>query len=502
MHATLADLRDDLADLASIAESIGRSVWRHKALLGRTCANYLPETHAFLAARTEDLRESAQDLSARIRSATSGASSWADADVPRLTELKRTASDLLRSYQANLAFVLSAGDWQSPSFLHATVSQAGAQTGKIAANKTDYKRDGHLDEKAYAESFTREYLRGTVFSKPEVYVTSSGMAALSTLVSFLQTNQRVRGPILVGAASYFENKIVLERAFPGQVHYADESDADGVVDAARRLRPQAVFLDSLCNSDTLDAPDVASLVPRLMSVLPRESSLVIDNAGMAIACRPSDFLPALGRHARLYVIESLNKYHQFGFDRVTGGVIWTPGGLIPTALNRSRVHLGTMMPDASVLAMPEPNRELLRRRMERMGRNALALAEAIDARVATNPSSAVSHVVYPGLPSHSSARWSRTRWFHGSSLVLAFKPGRRSVPTYRKFVDRAIETARDARVPLNAGTSFGFDVTRVYLTAEHATDVTKPFVRVSVGTETTAEIDALASALISAIESL
>ncbi len=502
MHATLADLRDDLADLASIAESGGGQVLRHKARLERTAEHYRPETHAFLSKQAEGLWSEYQGLTRRIHSALGETSAWTDADVPRLTDLKHTAADLLRSFQANLAFVLSAGDWQSPSFLHSMVSQAGAQTGKIVANQNDYKRDGHLDEKSYAERFSAEYLRGTSVFSPETYVTSSGMAALATLVFYLQADGKARGPILAGESIYFENKIVLEKAFPGQVTYANESNASAFLDAARRLRPQAVFLDSLCNSDTLDVPNLSKIIPGLISILPRAAHIVVDNAGLAVSCRPSDYLPTIGRHARLYVIESLNKFHQFGFDRVTGGVVWTPRSFLPTAFNRSRVHLGTMMPDASVLAMPEPSRDLLNRRMVRMGRNAMTLADRIEAHLAAHPSDAVSHVVYPGLRTHSSAAWAKTRWFHGCSLVLAFQPKRQDVPTYRKFVGLAIAAARDAGVPLVAGTSFGFDVTRVYLTAEHATDVTKPFVRISVGTETASEIDAIGSAFISAIESL
>ncbi|MEY4722804.1 MAG: hypothetical protein RLZZ324_317, partial [Candidatus Parcubacteria bacterium] len=191
-----------------------------------------------------------------------------------------------------------------------------------------------------------------------------------------------------------------------------------------------------------------------------------------------------------------------GFDRVTGGIVWTPFSLLPTGLGRARVHLGTNMPDASVLALPEPDRELLMRRMRRMGRNAQTLAERLDEHLTGRTKGSVAHVVYPGLPSHSSAPWAKERWFHGSTLVLAFRTGFRTVARYQAFVNRVIDLARNARVDLVSGTSFGLDVTRVYLTAVHATDVTRPFVRVSVGTETAAEIEALTDVFISAIDSL
>ncbi|MEI6511177.1 MAG: PLP-dependent transferase [Candidatus Uhrbacteria bacterium] len=501
MHATLADLREDLADLQSIAESSGGQVWRHKARLDRTAEHYRPETHAFLSRQANDLWSEYQELATRIQTSLGETTAWTDADVPRLTDLKHAAADLLRSFQANLAFVLSAGDWQSPTFLHSLVPQAGAQVGRIVGTQNDYKRDGHLDADAYEKAFRKEYIDGMTLFPPEVCLTSSGMAAFATLVSFLQS-EGVRGPILVGSASYFENKVVLRKAFPGQIVYVDESDADAVVAAAKRLQPQAVFLDTICNFATLALPDMATLVPRLLSTLSRKAYLVIDNAGMAATCQPLSWLPAIGIHARLFVVESLNKYYQLGFDRVTAGVVWTTGGLMPCGIRQTRINLGTNIPDASVLALPEPNRGLLERRLGRMGRNAQRLAETLEAYLAEHPKTAVKNIVYPGLPKHPSAKWSKSRRFNGSFLALAFKPGCQDVPTYKKFVDRAIEKARRDGVDLVSGTSFGFDVTRVYLTTIHYTSVTKPFVRISVGTETAAELDAVARVLISAIESV
>ena len=512
MHATLADLREDLTDLLAIAESCEKRVLRHQNGLDRSNGSYRKETLAFLTAQTEQLRVAYRDLADPLRDALKKSGAWTMADAERLLRLKRESADLLRALQSNLAFVLSAGDWQSPSFLHSVTPQAGTQVGKIVGTRNDYKRDRHLDADAFEKAFAKEYLGSSPLFPLEAHLTSSGMAAFSTLVFHLRADRQVRGPILAGASIYFENKIVLEKAFPGQVRYVNESDADAVVEAARKLRPQAVFLDTLCNTDTLAVPDMPSIVPRLLAVLGKQTYLVVDNSGMALACQPADWLRTIGSairpvvkletRTRLFVIESLNKYYQFGFDRVTGGIVWTPEEFAPSGIGKARVCLGTNMPDASVLAMPEPNRRLLRRRIERMGRNAQCLAERIDAYLDEHPDGPVSHVVYPGLPSHSSAAWAKTRWFHGSFLVLAFRHGRQDAKTYQKFVSLVIDKARRAGVDLVSGTSFGFDVTRIYLTALRATNVTRPFVRISAGTETSDEMEAIARVLITTIESL
>ena len=65
---------------------------------------------------------------------------------------------------------------------------------------------------------------------------------------------------------------------------------------------------------------------------------------------------------------------------------------------------------------------------------------------------------------------------------------------------RVIEEAKKRDLDLVSGTSFGFNVTRIYLTAMHADEIIKPFVRVSVGTETCDEIERLAQAFEAAMK--
>ena len=52
---------------------------------------------------------------------------------------------------------------------------------------------------------------------------------------------------------------------------------------------------------------------------------------------------------------------------------------------------------------------------------------------------------------------------------------------------------------LLGGSSFGFDTTRIYLTAEGA-DYGEPFVRVAAGTEHRLEIECVAEALVAAVQ--
>ena len=163
---------------------------------------------------------------------------------------------------------------------------------------------------------------------------------------------------------------------------------------------------------------------------------------------------------RVIAFESLLKHVQLGLDRANAGVIVCrpPEG---PALDAMRERLGTIAPDWAVAALPEPDREVLERRLARLERNAGVLAERL-----------------PG------AAWAGC----GSYLVL--DPG---MPL-ETYVERALAAARAAGVQVVSGTSFGFDVTRLYVTGA-GSDVREPFLRVSAGTEHRPEIERVAEAL-------
>lgn len=490
MNQSLQDIKDDFAELLALAESCGARVWKFKTHFEQNPGEYREEARGFVGAHADALWNTCQDVAEGLRGHIAAADGWTADLAPELVRAKHEAADLLRALHANLGFVLSAGDWQSPTFLHSLQPQSGKYAGRIVGTENDYKRDWHHDAALYEVAFRASYIDSPLHLPPRVFLTSSGMAAFTTAVDHIRMRGGMRGPLLVGSGCYFENKILLERLFPGQITYADEFDADAFVTAAKRLSPCAVFVDSLCNTDTVAMPDLAKLLPALSRALPRRAALVLDNSGMATMFQPLRHLPRVF-HPRLYVVESMNKFYQFGFDRVTGGVLWT-AGVESIALMKSRVHLGTNMPDASALTLPWPDRAALDKRLARIGRNALDLARRLDAHASAHPGGALARVVYPGLPNYPGYAWTKDLPFHGAFLVLSFAPRHARVSSYQKFVAQVVDEARSRGVGIVSGTSFGMDVTRIYLTALHSNRLTKPFVRVSVGTETEDEIAALA----------
>src|SRR5205823_966560 len=112
----------------------------------------------------------------------------------------------------------------------------------------------------------------------------------------------------------------------------------------------------------------------------------------------------------------------------------------------------------------------------RLGRNAEALAAHVE-----DAGSPFVRATHPSLESHRGHALARRLWFRGGYVELDL--GVDAGPDERRrFAARLLAEARRRSVPLVAGASFGFDVTRVYVTAADASAGT-PFVRVAAGTE-------------------
>lgn len=361
-------------------------------------------------------------------------------------EVDRLAA-VVRAQHALLGGLVTAGDWQSPSFAHSLHAQAGRQAGRIRPHVTDYKRDRHLDGAPYEALYVADYVGGGADAR--AYLTSCGMAAFTTVLGLLALELQPRGPVLLGRSTYHETKGLVTATFGERVLLVDEEDTSAIVGALERVRPAALFLDSLCNAPGLAVPDLDAILRRV----PPTCWAVVDNTCLATSCRPFDS-PA----PRLLVHESLLKLAQLGLDRVTAGIVVARG---PGAerLSGLREHLGTNIPDASVYALPLPRREILDGRLARVARNARLLAAATGAR-------------WPG---------------RGGLLEL-------DTADADGFVARALAEARRRRVQLVVGAGFGFDATRVYNVAAE-----RPFLRIAAGAEHRLRADAVASALAAAL---
>ena len=341
---------------------------------------------------------------------------------------------LIRREYGVAAALATAADWQSPSFGHSLRSQAGRHEGRVRPHSDDYKRDRHPDAAAYEAAYLREFVRAPGV---RAFATNCGMSALTTILAFLD----VEGTILLGRSSYHETRELVRAAFARRVVEMDEAD---LVGALKQIRPGALFVDSLCNSRGLAVPELGPILAAA------DCWVVVDNTCLGPVCRP------FGSAApRLLVWESLLKLAQFGLDRANAGILLARGPGVDR-LDSLREHLGTNVPDTSILSLPRPDRARLERRLARLERNAAILAERLGG-------------FHPDV---------------GPLLQL-------DVPEPNAWIARALEQARRRSVQVVAGTSFGFDHTRVYVTAPGPDS----FLRIAPGTEDRLRIETVAEAL-------
>jgi cystathionine beta-lyase/cystathionine gamma-synthase len=471
-------LESALAELEAAQESVtpavaGRVRLESRALIGR------------LGRRGREL-EGLAEAAAVARDAR---------ELAALTAARGLRAELLRSELALVGALVTASDWQSPSFGHSLRSAAGRQTGLIEAHRTDYKRDRHLDAEAYERAYVREFVGR---SGARALMTSCGMSAFTTIVGFLLGEGKLRDRyVVVGRGLYHETKQLLYGAIPRQVIETDELIPESIALAVEKFRPAAVFFDSVSN--TARAPVID---PRwLFALLSRGvdgAYAVVDATGTTVAALPP--LPATTDGVHVVLFESLLKYCQLGLDRANAGIV-VAWGEDAGALSRYREHLGTNVPDVAVHVLPPPNRPLLLRRLARLERNARLVAERLEWAVEEAGRRVVEAVVSPLLPSHPCHARAARLPFAGSCLALRLAPGYEEPAWRERLLERALDAARRRGVSLIAGASFGFDTTRIYVTAA-STEFGEPFVRIAVGAEHRQAIEELAEALAEAVAGL
>ena len=488
-HSALFTSRTDLSEDVSILRSLVlqsiNKLSGFERLLNRHAYHLPVSTDAIAHQETSNMASKYVSLEKQLKMLAT--------DIGTITSVESLASAAqkkneifftIRSLQAILGSLLVMTDWQSPSFLHSLASQAGVQTGKIIGTINDYKRDQHLDAQSYEDAFRKEYFDALIKFPIAVYATSSGMAAFTTILMYLLSQNKINGPVILGKSSYFEYKELVRKIIKQKIIEVDDMDTSEILSTIKTEKPSILFFDTLCNAADIAMPDLPTILTALRKTATRPTYAVIDNTGLATTFQPLHYQ---GRHVHIIGHESLNKYHQFGMDRVTGGVMYGYG-LSIGGLFTMREHAGTNISDASVCALPAPDKKMLLSRLNRLQRNATALASHIQSLVDTHPKSVIERVLYPGLPMHPSYPSTKRYRFTGSFFSLAFKPRYRSIWQYKRFVARVISQARRLNVNIVSGTSFGLPTTRIYLTAIH-TDYTQPFVRIAVGTEHLMQIE-------------
>jgi len=366
--------------------------------------------------------------------------------------------DQIRMAYLERADSLIKNDWQSPAYLSSIDNEAGRRNGKIVGNIDDYTRDQHDLSKTYEKKFSKEYLPRIGILPFEPYITSSGMAALGTIIHTIHRLHGVNETILVGKHSYFQNLELLSSSF-ARVIIFDEMNHDEWMNLVKVENPLAIFVDTMCNESELTVPPVLQIGKYLRQQTKRKVYLVIDNSMLSIGFPWWDILKYRSRNLVIVGWESLNKYYQFGMDRTTGGVMWGTGKM-NIALFRGRINSGTILPDINTAMLPTPNRVVMLKYLARIEENRIILQKMM------------------GITGISAD----TGYGFSGAQVIVKLGDNYSYDKIQNLIKRIIALAKKKNVQISAGSSFGLRNTRIYLTARK-TEFAQMFLRISVGVE-------------------
>lgn len=450
----------------------------------------LEDSYALLIKETNTLIAHYETEDITIRNTNNEIASFQPSNqlLDRTTTTIMRSREFLRIHQVQTGALITSTDWQSPSYAHTVRSQAGRQINAIYATVNDYKRDRHDDASRFERAFVKEYVDNWIKFPVYAYATASGMAAFTTILNYLLLEKKAKGKVLIGNSIWFQNKGLLISAFGNQIISVDESDTPEIIHIIKNERPSMVIFDSLTNAADVSVPNLPEIIQAVVKNAKEETYIVIDNTCLACTFQPLKYVFAKRTPVRLLVFESLNKYHQFGMDRVTGGIIWCYGAGT-MQISDYRAHLGTNIPDASIASLPSPNRKRLNARLARHSRNTTIIVERLQLWVNTHQKNPIDSISYPESASH------------GSFFVVRFKEFYQSVPYYNSFVSKIMHEARKRKIDMIGGTSFGLNTTRIYLTSLKSKP-SAPFVRISVGTEHLAQIELIISVFIKVFSSL
>ncbi|MCC6639285.1 PLP-dependent transferase [Candidatus Falkowbacteria bacterium] len=483
MNQNTHDLIVDFNRLERLAQSAQIRLQQYVNEVSKSRDHYAPTVCDFLISQAKQLNVSFER--------------FVDEVGNEATRDKEVLSHKLRLLYSQLGATLTMSDWQAPGFESSKTMLMGQQKDFVTPHYKDYQRDLHKTGKVYQKKFVKEYVDSQFHRSPEAFVFSSGQSAYFTTAFHVHIRLEPGEIVVAGKGSYFENIYVLSRLFKDRVVFFDENNIDALVDLVKEKKPRAIFIDTLSNSYGMPAPDMNRLIKEVLPLFSQGSFVVLDNTLLATSFQPLALFPPL-QHLRYFIVESLMKYHQFGMDRATGGVVIC-SEIDGIGMLLSRMHAGTMMPDANVAMMPTPDRALFDERLKRLHRNTQYLAQLLHDHLTKHPHRHISHIVHPQLPNHPSYAWAKDMKFCGSSFAVAFKDKHQHYLLYRMIINRMMRIARRKGVMLSGGTSFGMDATRVYVTARLNTVDVTPFMRVSPGTETIDEIQALGEVLIEAL---
>lgn len=363
----------------------------------------------------------------------------------------------------------------SPTTSGSLHQDQGNHQGRIVSAVNDYTRDQHLIGRTFEQAFSRQFIPVRGILPQWCYSTNSGMAALSTIIAFLQGEQYLnQGSIWIDQQCYFEEQLLLHQRL-SHLQIIPINLRDNVASLMAQHPPAVLFLDTAYNAPA--ASPTRDHFIKLINQLPSTTIIVID----ATATKGLGQLKSVFAKRQYIAWESLTKYHTYGTDLTTGGIIY---GNIPNLVRMYtyRDHGGTTMSEWATTILPRPHQTISKLLWQRHIRNASLISKHLHHHL---KNTAIQ--VYGGEDDNTP--------------LLRISRSKTSARTYIRCIQHIVREAKKRNVLVFTGTSFGLPITRLYVPASRPGQGV-PFIRIACGIEPISIVELLADSIVRGVNKL
>ena len=301
----------------------------------------------------------------------------------------------------------------------------------------------------------------------ETLLVNSGMGAFTLIITTLLDHiNQTKNYISVGKNSYFEILLFFkENTFIKSLFIA-ENNINEIIKKAEDSNCIAINLDVITNTlhaTTINLKTLFSNLKKIKRSTPLYLLLDTTLAGPNFQC--SDYLKTLPNFLHIMLYKSLQKFDQYGDDKVSGGMLTyiTNKTNSPLALNKYRGILGINIPEINIHSLCN-NKLITEKRYNRINRN--------------------GELIFKYLKQYKK-EFKKISFNNGGVVFIQYHYTSKN--NYEKKINSIIKHAFEQGLLICNSSSFGFNYTHLmYLEYEH-----EKFIRLAPGMEFSSEIQTL-----------
>lgn len=321
----------------------------------------------------------------------------------------------------------------------------------------------------------------------ELLLTSSGMAAFTTIQLYLLQQLNINDNILLPPYIYFEAMEQLQGLKHINLLYSPTFDAEDIVHEAEKTNAHVVFIDPVANIVGLPTTNIRHFA-KIVCSCPGWADRIVVIDGTMVSGGMTIYDWFKGPHApTVLYYESASKYLQLGLDLQMAGVVVYPSRL-DECMRTIRRNAGTVLYSRGATLMPPVDYRLYQTRTSLLSDNAEKIHEHLQTGLRS-----VAEACFPNV-------WREFGWRHGGALITIclLGDGMNNKEGLEACIELILRAAEARDTPLTKGVSFGFSTSRISAASSMARD-SEPFLRIAVGIDME-DISGLTDAVLTGVQ--